>query len=110
MAVPTPAVSPYIWQDWDRGGQDQDKIQITVNFDNTSRQITGITVFRGENCQWRRFVLGLGDAGDPDSTTRTTPRFDPGTTQLGQGALNVLRNNGIQTIENFLGLQITATR
>jgi hypothetical protein len=43
-------------------------VQVTVNFDNTTRAITNAVVWRAANCRWTKIVVGLGADGTPDST------------------------------------------
>jgi hypothetical protein len=104
MAKGDPLLSPYIWQALDNEG---DAIRITVEFDNVTRAITGITVFRDPNCVYTKILIGTGADGIPDDTDKviTVPS---GTTVLTQQQLRQLGNKGISTIEDFLALQITA--
>lgn len=106
MAKGDPLTSPYVWEALDYALQ---VIRITVTFNNATRAITGITVFRDPLCQYTKILIGTGADGTPDSTTRSVS-VPAGTSVLSQGQLNALAGNGISTIENVLSLQITAGR
>lgn len=105
MAKGDPVTSPYVWQDWDNNGN---TIKITVTFDNTTRVISGITVFRDPNCAFTRFLIGTGADGSP-STTNKVVNVPAGTTVLTQGQLNTLTKNSVTTIEDFLSFQIATS-
>jgi hypothetical protein len=45
-------------------------VQITVNFNNTTRVITNAVVWRAADCRWTKIVVGIGADGTPDSTTK----------------------------------------
>lgn len=106
MAKGDPQLSPWVWT----GGDYLDRIiRITVTFDNVTRAITGITVFRDAGCLFTKLLIGLGVDGAPDSTDRlvTVPA---GTTVLSAGQRNQLASRGLNAIEDILALQITAGR
>jgi hypothetical protein len=67
MAKGDPLLSPYIWQALDNEG---DAIRITVEFDNVTRAITGITVFRDPNCVYTKILIGTGLTGSRTIPTR----------------------------------------
>lgn len=94
---------PYIWEAADYAGK---VIRITVNFDDTTRLLSGASVFRDAACVYTKILIGKGVDGTPDSTTKsfTVPA---GTTNITQNQLN---SRGFDTIEDFLALQITAGR
>jgi hypothetical protein len=104
MAKGDPLLSPWVWPALDNEGE---AIRITVTFDNATRAITGITVFRDPNCAYTKILIGTGADGVPDDTDKivTVPS---GTTVLTQQQLNQLKNKGLSTIEDILALQITA--
>jgi hypothetical protein len=104
MAKGDPLLSPWVWQALDNEG---DAIRITVAFDNATRAITGITVFRDPACAYTKILIGLGTDGKPDSTDKAVS-VPSGTTVLTQQQLNQLSNKGLSTIEDVLALQITA--
>lgn len=104
MAKGDPVTSPYVWEDRDNEG---DIIRITVTFNTSTRAITGITVFRDANCAYTRLFIGTGAGGNPNTTDKTVT-VPAGTTVLSGAQLNQLANRGVGTIEEFLGLQITA--
>lgn len=101
MTGPGPATSPvmYSFNDYQ-----SNKISITFVFDNTTRAITQCTVSRDAACIYTKIYVGLGADGTVNSTPRvfTVPI---GTTTV---PLNQLRNNGINTIEDFFSYQVTA--
>lgn len=106
MKAPSPApVSPIVREFPDNAGL---VLRISVFFDVTTRALTGITIFRDANCRWNKILVGLGPDGTPDTTTKSVT-VPAGTTVLTAGQLNVLANNGLATVEDFLALQITAT-
>lgn len=82
----------------------QRRINITVTFNNSTRAITGATVYRDADCQWRRVMIGLGDDGTPDSSVRNI-LVPSGTTNISAAALS---SRGLDTIEDIRALQITA--
>lgn len=104
MVVATPPNSPVVWESPD---YQNNVIRITITFNNATRAITGITVFRDSACVYTKIYMGLGADGTPDTSTRkiTVPA---GTTVLNASQLSALASAGISTIENFLALNITA--
>ncbi len=104
MAEGRPATSPWIQEFGDNFGM---AIRITVEFDQATRRLTRITVFRDEGCQWTRILIGLGDDGAPDSTDKAIP-VAAGTDVLTSQEMRRLANAGLDTIEDILALQITA--
>lgn len=104
MSVPAPATSPIVW---DSPDYQSNTIRITVTFNQATRAITGITVFRDAQCVYTKIYIGLGADGTPDSTTRkmTVPA---GTTVLNASQLAALAANGLATAEDFQGANITA--
>jgi hypothetical protein len=96
-----PMSSPYVQAFQDNFGN---VIRITVTFDNTTRALSGATVYRDANCQWTHIYLGLGADGTPDTTTKAFT-VSAGTTNINA---NQLRQRGLNTIEDVLALQITA--
>ncbi len=97
----SPAQSPlyYAFDDYR-----QNILSVTMVFDNTSRLITGCTVYRDADCLWRHLLVGLGEDGVPDSSPRSFA-VPVGTTNVPVSTLNV---RGLTTIEDFLGYQLTA--
>ena len=81
-------------------------LRVTVEFDDATRVITGCVAHRDSGCQYRKLLVGLGEDGTPDSTTKqfTIPVGD---TVVPVSALN---NRGIVNIEDLLGINITAGR
>lgn len=79
-------------------------IRITVTFNESTRALSGATVFRDAACQWTHIYIGLGADGTPDSTDKafTVPA---GTSTV---TANQLRQRGLNTIEDIQALQITA--
>jgi hypothetical protein len=105
-APPTPLSSPNVQEFSDYVGK---VIRITVTFNETTRVLSGITVFRDPDCLFTRILIGLGDDGIPDTSTRTVD-VPSGTTVLSNAQLNALKNRGLNTIEEFTAYQITAGR
>lgn len=104
MAKGDPLLSPWEWQALDVEG---DAIRITVEFDNTTRVITGITTFRDAGCAYTRILIGVGADGIPDDTDKIV-NVPAGTTVLSKGQINNLAGRGVRTVEDVLALQITA--
>jgi hypothetical protein len=75
------------------------KIKITINFDNTTRAISGGTIVRDSGCQWTRIYIGT-----PDTTDKVFS-VPVGTTNL---TANQLSQRGLNVIEDVTALQITA--
>ncbi len=96
-----PAQSPYVWESGDYQGR---VIRITIVFNNATRAITSASVFRDADCVFTRLYLGRGTDGSPNSSTRSITVPD-GTTNV---PVQQMANRGFSTIEDFLGLQITA--
>ncbi len=106
MGVPTPATSPWTQE---FGDNDDLFIRISVEFNEATRALTRITMFRDVGCRWDRILIGLGADGIPDSTDKVI-RVDEGTTVLSSTEMRRLRTAGLSTIEDIEALQITATR
>ena len=104
MSVPGPLTSPIVWEALDYQSK---VIRITVTFNESTRAITGITVFRDAACLYTKIYVGLGADGTPDSTARkvTVPS---GTTALNSTQLSALAANGLATAEDFNNANITA--
>lgn len=104
MGVPEPSTSPVVQEFGDYVGK---VIRITITFDEVTRVLSGITVYRDATCRWTRILIGVGEDGIPDNSTRTFS-VPAGTTVLSGGAMNLVRANGMNTIEEFETFQITA--
>jgi hypothetical protein len=96
-----PIQTPWVQQFEDYVGA---AIRITVDFDNTTRAITGGTAYRDASCLMTKILIGLGPDGTPD-TTETQFTVPAGTTEIPGSAFSDL---GLSTIEDVLALQITA--
>lgn len=96
-----PVLTPYVWEALD---YQQNAIRITVNFDNATRALSGASAFRDSACVYRHIYIGTGADGTPDSTPRVV-HVPAGTTPV---TAQQLHNVGLDTIEDFLALQITA--
>jgi hypothetical protein len=96
-----PAQSPWVYQAPDYRGN---LIRITITFNNATRAITSATVFRDAACVYTKIYIGLGADGTPNSTNKVFS-IPPGTTSV---PLSQLSNNGLNTIEDVLALQVTA--
>lgn len=101
MTTPAPITSPWIWDAPDYQGN---RIKITVTFNNSTRALTGASVFRDPECVYKRVYIGLGPDGTPD-TSPDTILVPDGTTSIPESQL---RRNSLATIEDILALQITA--
>src|SRR5687768_12141764 len=81
-------------------------LSITITFDNTPRAITSCTVHKDAGCQYNKLLIGLGEDGSPDSTTKSFT-IPVGDTNV---PVNAMAAKGIDVIEDVLGLNITAGR
>lgn len=93
--------TPWVWQ---AGDYQQHVIRITVTFDNTTRVLSGSTVFRDAACMYHKIYIGLGPDGTPDTSPRvfTVPA---GTTTFTAAQMSSV---GLNKIEDIVSLQITA--
>lgn len=101
---PTPATSPWVQEFGDYLGR---VIRITVTFDESTRALTDIVVYRDAGCLFTNILLGVGADGSPDSSTRAV-HVPAGTTDLTPAQLAALRTRGLDTIEDVESYQITA--
>lgn len=101
MDSTTPITSPWTQQFRDNFGK---VIRITLTFDNTTRALSGGTVFRDVGCQWAKIYIGTGTDGTPNSTGKVFA-VPEGTTNITKNQLN---QRGLNVIEDVLALQITA--
>lgn len=100
MGIPRPLTSPQVWADGDYLGR---KITISMFFNENTHAMTGVTVVRDPGCLYRTIYCGVGEDGSPDTTTR---QFSVpfGETNVSKGQLS---SNGIDTIEDMLGVSFT---
>lgn len=99
-------MSPWV-QEW---GDNHDKvIRLTVTFNQATRAITGIQVFKDPGCQWTTILIGLGPDGIPDHSDKTITVPD-GTTTLSAQRLAQLASRGAATIEDLEALNLAAGR
>lgn len=96
------APSPYVWESPD---YQLNVIRITIVFNEGTRAITSVSVFRDPACMYTKLLIGIGPDGNPSTTTRSV-NVPAGTTAVPVVFLN---NRGITTIEDFLAFQITAS-
>lgn len=106
MGVPTPATSPWVQEFGDYVGL---VVRITVTFNETTRLLSGITVFRDAGCQYNKILIGTGADGDPDDTDKVV-NVPVGTRSLNATQMVNLANRGLGTIEDITALSITAGR
>lgn len=104
MGNPQPATSPWVWETADSQGE---VLRVTITFSQTTRAITGITVFRDPGCDFTQLLVGLGTGNNPNATDKAIDIPD-GTTVLTAQRLNQLANRGMDTIEDVQAFQITA--
>lgn len=86
-------------------------VQITINFDNTTRVISNAVVWRAKNCRWTKIVVGLGGDGTVETSARV---FDLSTLNDRSRTIPASQFNNapwnVTTIEQFSASgQITAT-
>jgi hypothetical protein len=97
----SPATSPWVWEASDYQGR---AIRITVTFDNTSRALSGATLFRASGCLFGHIYIGTGPDGSPNTTTKSF--VVPVGTRTATAAQ--MATVGLNTIEDILSYQITA--
>lgn len=95
--VPT---SPIEWAFPDYLGR---TLTVTVNFNNSTGRLNGVSSVREPGCLYRTLLWGLGADGIPDNT--------PSKVAVPNGAASVTRNQlssiGLDTINDILALQFT---
>ncbi len=94
-------VSPWVYDNSDGLGND---ISFTVTYDNTTKVITGCTVFRTPTNPISRIFFGVG----PDGTPQTSPQIfavPAGTTVVTQAQMAA---HGFTTMADVLAGQVTA--
>ena len=93
--------NPWVWEAFDKNGL---PISITIPWNASNRNVTGGTVVRSIGCLITQIMIGIGPDGTPNTATNvyTVPE---GETNF---AANVLRANGLNTIDDVIALQITA--
>lgn len=94
--------NPYVY---DSGADSADRhITITVSWNTANRALTGAVVHRDTGCAYTKILVGVGADGTPNSSTRsfTVPAGDTSFTKNQMGSV------GLNTIDDFLALQITA--
>lgn len=106
MGIATPVTSPWVEIFSDYIGR---AIQITVTFNESTRQVTGVTVYRDVGCLFTKILVGVGPDGVPDNTSKSVT-VPEGTTVLTAQQLAALANKGLSSIEDFAETQITAGR
>lgn len=105
MANPPAMVSPWTWQTLDAGGH---VLSVSVAFNETTHAITGVSSHRDTDCEFTQVLIGRGADGSPNSTLRTIDVPD-GDFTLPANRIAALASRGLNTIDDILALQITAT-
>lgn len=103
MGYVTPATSPWSQRFEDSVGRG---IGLSVVFDETTRGLTGITLYREEGCRFDRILIGTDAAGSPDDGVAI--KVAPGSETMSAQEMNRIRNAGLATIEDVIVLNITA--
>jgi hypothetical protein len=102
MAKGDPISSPWTYEQPDIHGL---KIRATFSFDNVTRALTGLVVYRDPGCLKTTIYLGVGPDGLVESTGANNTFVVPdGTTNI---TANQMRQRGFNTIEDALAAQIT---
>lgn len=104
MGYVTPATSPWSQRFEDTKGNG---IGLSVVFDEATRALTGITLYREEGCRFDRILIGTDAAGSPDDTDKVIV-VAPGSETMSAQEMNRIRSAGLNTIEDIIGLNITA--
>ena len=93
--------NPWVWAAYDRNGI---PLTISIPWNTNTRGVQGGNVTRTTGCELTTIYIGLGPDGTPN-TAANVYTVAEGETSF---AANVLRNNGLNTIDDVLALQITA--
>lgn len=93
--------NPWVWAANDRNGVE---LSISVPWNAQNRGVQSATVVRPSGCLLSRIFIGVGPDGTPDTSTNVYS-VPVGTTSV---AANILRQNGLNTIDDVIALQITA--
>lgn len=101
MGTPGQEQSPWVWTAADYQGN---AITVSITFNDSTRAISGGSVTRDPGCVYGHVYVGTGADGIPDDTPKAFA-VPVGTTNLNK---NRFTNNGLNTIEDVLALQITA--
>jgi len=107
MAHGDPVTSPYLAGDW-ADYTNVNRITVTVKFDNVTRAITEIDTHRDAACLYTQIAIGVGGGSPDTSPIRWTPPVGDHVSTPAE--LAFLAGQGVSTIEQFLGFQITAVR
>ena len=103
MAKGDPITSPYIWEQRDINSL---VIRGTFSFNDSTRALTGLVVYRDPGCLKTTIYIGVGPDGQPESTgSKNTFVVPDGTTNI---TSNQMKSRGFNTIEDVLATQITA--
>jgi hypothetical protein len=94
--VGTPPTSPYVWESGDYQGN---IIRISINFNESTGNLTGATAFRDDACVYRKIYFGTGPDGTPDTTGQLI--------NVASGSANVPAGH-LDVIGDVLAGQITA--
>ena len=101
MARGDTLLSPWVWTAADYAGL---VIQITVNFNNSTRALQSAVVHRDSGCQFAKIVLDI--PSDGVKSKRLAAPAD-GAADKTYNA-NQMKAQGLNTIEDVLAVQITA--
>lgn len=97
----TPPTSPYVWESTD---YQNNKIGISIVFNEGTGNLTGATAYRDDACVYRKLYFGVGPDGTPDTTGHVI--------NVASGSANVpagqLHSAGLDTIGDVVAGQITA--
>ncbi len=107
MAKGDPVTSPYMALD----APDYtavNRIQVWVDFDNTTRVISAVRTHRDQACMYHYVAVGVGPDGKPDSSPIKWPP-PVGDYTSTPADLAWFNSVGVVTVEDFMGYQITAT-
>lgn len=96
-----PEQTPWIYEAIDF---QQARLKFTVNFDNDTRLIEDIEVFRDPDCVYHNIYLGVGEDGRPESTPMRFVASDEDTTVF---LPDVLEPLGLVVIEDVTAQEIT---
>lgn len=99
--------NPYVWS----SGPDSQGREVRVSYAwlATTRLLTTISLHRDPGCDFTHIYVGVGSDGSPNSSERSfdLSGFEGDVTVLGQ-QLTWLASHGLASIDDVLGLQVTA--
>lgn len=102
-APPGWSAPPFAWSSADYADR---VISITIDYNETTGEITGATTNRVDGCLFDRILFGVGEDGSPDSASRQV-QCPVGERNVPKGQLHAA---GLDSILDVMAGQVTAGR